>query len=166
MKRKYFKYAVILLIIAIIFLTPMFEMFTITDVESGKIVYTNRISCINEFYIEFIHSVNRMPVYEYYRIINNQFVIYKTDFYSYGAGMPELEDFGQRPFLKDGMVHINNLNINMESFTIFVGTIANHSINFNNKTLLLSQFVRPGKSALFRIRKVSLYMLLRGNLYD
>ena len=165
MKNLYLKFAIVFIVI-IIFFTPVFNMFTIMDTESNKIVYINKTSNIDEFYITFIHSVNRMPVNEYYRIVNNQFVVYKTTFYSYGAGMPDFEDLGQRPVLKDGMVNIDNLNINMKSFSIFIGTIANHSLNFNNKKYYLSQFVKPGKSAFFKIRKVSLYRLLRRYFYE
>lgn len=166
MKRKSFKYFVIVLIIIIIFIIPAFEMFTITDVESGRIVYAIRTSEINEFYTEFIHSVNKKPVFEYYKIQKKQFVIYKTEFYAYGAGMPDIVDYGERPYIKDGMVHVDNLNIVMDSFSVFVGTVAKHCISFNNKTFELSQFIKPGKQALFKIEKVSLCKFLRGKLYD
>lgn len=165
MKSVNYKIILIFVFIAIAFFIPMFNMFTITDVESGVVVYVNKLSNIQEFNTSFIHSVNRMPVNEYYKIIDNKFVVYKTTFYSYGAGMPDFEDLGQKPVLKDGMICIDNLNINMESFSIFVGTIANHSLNFDNKTYYLSQFVKPGKSALFKIQKVSLYTLLRRYFY-
>lgn len=164
MKSLYLKFTIVFIII--IFFTPAFNMFTIMDAESNEIVYMNKISNMNEFHITFIHSVNRMPVNEYYKIINNKFIVYKTTFYSYGAGMPDFQDLGQRPVLKDGMVCIDNLNINMESFSIFIGTIANHSLNFSNKKYYLSQFIMPGKSAFFKIRKVSLYRLLRRYFYE
>lgn len=166
MGRAVLKFILMFIIVTIIFFMPVFNMFTITDNESGKIVYLNKVSNIDNFYISFIHSVNRMPVNEYYRIINNQFTIYKTTFYSYGAGMPDFEDLGQKPILKDGMVYIDNLNINMDSFSIFVGRVANHSLNFSNKTYYLSQLVRQGKSVLFKIKKVSLYTLLRRCSYE
>lgn len=161
MNRKSFKHLVVILIMGIIFIIPVFEMFTITDAESGRIVYAIKTSEISEFHTEFIHSVNKKSVFEYYRIQKKQFVVYKTKFYSFGAGMPNIEDYGVRPYIKEGMVHIDSLNIVMDSFSIFVGTIANHSISFNNKTFKLSQFVKPGKSALFSIEKVSFCTLLR-----
>lgn len=154
---------VIIIVLLVIFLLPMFNAFMIIDVENNNIVYVSAASKITEFYIQFIHSVNKTPVYEYYKISNQQFYLCKTEFYSYGAGMPEFEDYGQRPYIEDGIVHVDNLNIKMESFTIFVGTIANHTINFNNTSLKLSQIVKPGKSAQFKVGKVSLFTLLRGN---
>lgn len=158
-------FSIIAIVIAVVFFIPMVSMFTITDVQSGEIVFTDRVFDNKEFYTSFIHSVNRMPVNEYYRIIDGYFVVYKTTFYSYGAGMPDFEDYKQKPVLKDGMVHIDNLNIKMDSFSIFVGTIANHSLYINDKMYLLSSFVEPGKSATFKIKKVSLYALLR-RLYN
>jgi hypothetical protein len=136
-------------------------MLTIIDVESGSIVFADRVFDNKEFYTSFIHSVNRMPVYEYYRIVDDHFVVYKTSFYSYGAGMPDFEDYKQKPVLTDGMVHIDNLNIKMDSFSIFIGRVANHSLHIDNKIYKLSNFVEPGKTAHFKIQKVSIYALLR-----
>ncbi|MDD2480912.1 MAG: DUF1850 domain-containing protein [Lutispora sp.] len=161
MKANRIVFSIIAIVIAIVFFIPLVSMFTITDVQTGKIVFTDRVFDNKEFYTSFIHSVNRMPVNEYYRIIDDYFVVYKTTFYSYGAGMPDFDDYKQKPVLKDGMVHIDNLNIKMDSFSIFVGTIANHSLYINDKKYLLSSFVEPGKSAAFKIKKVSLYALLR-----
>lgn len=161
MKANKVVFGIIAAVIVITFFIPLFSMFTITDAETGKIVFADREIDNKKFYTSFIHSVNRMPVNEYYRIEDNHFVVYKTTFYSYGAGMPDFIDYKQRPVLIDGMVHIDNLNIKMDSFSIFVGTIANHSLNINNTTYYLSDFVEPGKSATFKIKKVSLYALLR-----
>lgn len=160
MNNKHILITIAALIIIVLFI-PMFNMLTITDVESGSIVFVDRAFENKEFYTSFIHSVNRMPVYEYYRIVEDHFVVYKTSFYSYGAGMPDFEDYKQKPVLKDGMVHIDNLNIKMDSFSIFIGRVANHSLHIDNKTYKLSDFIEPGKTAHFKIQKVSLFVLLR-----
>lgn len=165
MNKKLLLIAIAVLIIASLFI-PMFNMLTITDAESGKIVFADKAFDNMEFYTSFIHSVNRMPVYEYYRIVDKHFVVYKTSFYSYGAGMPDYADYKQKPVLKDGMVHIDNLNIKMDSFSIFVGRVANHSLHIDNKVYKLSDFIEPGKTARFKIQKVSLFVLLRRLSYE
>lgn len=161
MNKKYIVPTIIVLLIVIILFAPMFDMLTITEVESRRIVFVSRKSENKQFYTSFIHSVNRMPVYEYYRIVDDHFVLYKTSFYSYGAGMPDFEDYKQKPVLKDGMVHIENLNIEMDSFSLFVGRVAGHSLHIDNKVYKLSDFIEPGKTARFKIKKVSLFVLLR-----
>jgi len=165
MNKKLLLITIAVLIIASLFI-PMFNMLTITDAESGKIVFADKAFDNMEFYTSFIHSVNRMPVYEYYRIVDKHFVVYKTSFYSYGAGMPDYADYKQKPVLKDGMVHIDNLNIKMDSFSIFVGRVANHSLHIDNKVYKLSDFIEPGKTARFKIQKVSLFVLLRRLSYE
>lgn len=160
MNNKHILITIAALIIIALFI-PMFNMLTIIDVESGSIVFADRVFDNKEFYTSFIHSVNRMPVYEYYKIVDDHFVVYKTSFYSYGAGMPDFEDYKQKPVLRDGMVHIDNLNIKMDSFSIFIGRVANHSLHIDNKIYKLSNFVEPGKTAHFKIQKVSIYALLR-----
>ncbi|SHJ10550.1 hypothetical protein SAMN02745176_02404 [Lutispora thermophila DSM 19022] len=161
MSKKIIIPVIMRLLTFIILFAPIFEMITISEAESKRIVFVSNIHENKEFYTSFIHSVNRMPVYEYYRIVDGHFTIYKTSFYAYGAGMPDFQDYNQKPYLKDGMVHIDNLNIEMDSFSIFVGRVADHSLNIDNKTYKLSDFIEPGKTAHFKIQKVSLFALLR-----
>jgi len=165
MNKKLIFITIAVLIIAALFI-PMFDMLTITEAESGRIVFVDRAFDNKEFYTSFIHSVNRKPVYEYYRIIDKHFVVYKTSFYAYGAGMPDYIDYKQKPVLKDGMVQIDNLNIEMDSFSLFVGRVANHNLHIDNKTYKLSDFIEPGKTAHFKIQKVSLFVLLRRLSYE
>jgi len=139
---------------------PTINMFAITDVKTGKLVYSRRIKHTQSFYTSFIHSVNKVPVYEYYKIVDNKFVIYKTSFYSYGAGMPEYNP-SHHVTITNGIITIDNLNIVLDSFALFVGTVANHKIFFQDKEYNLSQFTKPGNDLKFEIKRVPLYNLIK-----
>ncbi|MHB1393793.1 MAG: DUF1850 domain-containing protein [Clostridia bacterium] len=141
---------------------PLFERFTITDEKSGYIVFQDRVEEYREFYTRFTHSVNRTPVNEYYRISGGKLVLEKATFYSYGAGMPEIGEYGSgKPSIIDGMVQIDNINKEFQRFTIFAGTDANHSLNNNGSEIFFSQFVEPQTPVTFEVKRVSLITVLR-----
>jgi hypothetical protein len=141
---------------------PLFERFTITNEKSGYVVFQDRVEKYREFYTSFTHSVNRTPVNEYYKISEGKLVLEKTTFYSYGAGMPEIGEYGSsEPSIVNGMVLIDNINKEFQRFTIFAGTYANHSLNTDNSEVFFSQFVKPQTPVTFEVKRVSLITILR-----
>ncbi|MEA4848445.1 MAG: DUF1850 domain-containing protein [Clostridiaceae bacterium] len=154
---KKYLYAVCLLILIIILLNvPIVKRFTISNGKTGEIVYIDRIDNIEEFVVSFKHSVNRTPVNEFIRIQGDSFIVYKTTFYSYGAGMPEYDTSGrQKVTISDGIVQIENIDRKLDSFTYLVGTYADHILSYGNKSMKLSDLVEPQKPAYFKIQKVS-----------
>jgi hypothetical protein len=141
---------------------PLFERLTITDENSGYVVFQDRVENYREFYTSFTHSVNRTPVNEYYRISEGRLLLLKATFYSYGAGMPEIGEYGSsEPSIVNGMVLIDNINKEFQRFTIFARTYANHSLNTENSEIFFSQFVEPQTSVTFEVKRVSLITVLR-----
>lgn len=142
---------------------PIFMRFTISDGKTQRIAFVKDIHAIETFYISFKHSVNRTPVNEYYRIDNGKFVAYKTTFYSYGAGMPEYVPGGREKVSvdKDGLVQIDNMDREMKSFTVYVGTYADHYIYYNDKKMRLALLIEPQTPAVFEIKRVSVLQLFR-----
>lgn len=119
-----------------------------------------------DFNIRFIHSVNRTPVNEYYKIDNNKFILYKTCFYSYGAGMSDGSDIPNSSihYNDDGLIEIESLNKEFEKVTYYVGTFANHTLLAGNKEFMLKDLIEPKCPAVFEIKKVSIYTMIRGFL--
>lgn len=140
---------------------PILNRFTISNGKTGEIVYIDKIENMGEFAVSFKHSVNRTLVNEFIRIQRDRFVVYKTTFYSYGAGMPEYDiNSKQTTTISDGIVHIENIDRKLDSFTYMVGTYADHTLSFKDKTIKLSDIVEPQKPANFRIRKISFIELI------
>jgi len=154
---KKFIFAVFLLLLIIILLNvPVLDRFTISNGRTGKIVYIDNIENIREFTVSFKHSVNRTLVNEFIRIQGDRFVVYKTTFYSYGAGMPEYDANSKQVItISDGIVQIENIDRELDSFTYMVGTYADHTLSYKDKTIKLSELVEPQKPAHFKIQKVS-----------
>lgn len=143
----------------------MLSKFTISNGKTGEIVYLDDIHNAREFVVSFKHSVNRTPVNEFIRIQGDKFIVYKTTFYSYGAGMPEYDATGgQKLFIKDGFIQIENINRELKNFTYLVGTYANHSLSYNNKTMMLSDYIKPQNPAFFSVDKITLFEFMKYKL--
>lgn len=164
---KRYKVIVIFIVLLIVLLNvPMFERFTITDGKTGKLVYSDSISNAQEFVVSFRHSVNRTPVNEFIKIQGKKFLVYKTTFYSYGAGMPETDPSGkQKVTITDGLVQIENIDLELENFTYMVGTYADHVLSYGGKSIRLATLVKPQQPAFFSIARITPYELIKFELY-
>lgn len=154
--------AILVLFFVIIFF-PFQSKFTISNGNNDEIVYIGNIEDYRTFHISFIHSVNRTPVLEFYRIVDDNLVLYKAEFYSYGAGMSDGSDLPNSKLShgEHGLV-ILDFNDEFEELTYYVGTIANHTLHFGDKELMLTDILEPQSPAVFAIKKVSIYSILRG----
>jgi hypothetical protein len=143
----------------------MTSKFTISNGKTEKIVYMDDIDNAKEFIVTFKHSVNRTLVNEFIKVNGNKFIVYKTTFYSYGAGMPEYDaQSKQKVTINNGLVQIENIDRELEDFTYIVGTYADHILSYKDKSMKLSEFVEPQNPAFFKIRKVSFFELIKYKL--
>jgi len=160
--KKYIFAVTFLVLIIMILSVPMFVKFTISNGKTGEIAYIDDVFYAREFVVSFRHSVNRTPVNEFIRIQGNKFIVYKSTFYSYGAGMPEYDLQGkQKITINDGLVQIENIDRELESFTYIVGTYAEHTLSYMDKSIKLSEFIEPQSPAFFSITKVSPFELIK-----
>ena len=163
--KKYLLPSILLVFAAILLNIPMFEKFTISDGKTGDIVYMDSTQNAKEFVVSFRHSVNKTPVNEFIRIQGNGFLVYKTTFYSYGAGMPEYDpNSKQKISINNGMVQIENIDLRLENFTYIVGTYADHSLSYKDINFKLSTIIKPQNPAFFSIARISPFELIKYKL--
>ena len=67
----------------------------------------------------------------------------------------------QIKFNDDGLIEIDNINKEFKEFTYMVGTFAEHTLHTENESFKLEKYVEPQEPALFKIRRVSIYHILR-----
>jgi len=65
-------------------------------------------------------------------------------------------------FNAQGLLELTNINRTLDNFTVFVGTVAEHSLTINNQEVYLADLVAPGTGLQFAIAKVSYYELWKG----
>lgn len=163
--KKYI-FVVSFIVIAVILLNvPMYSKFTISNGKTGEIVYIDDIANAKEFVVSFKHSVNRTPVNEFIKVEGNYFIVYKTTFYSYGAGMPEYDNSNKQTVtINNGLVQIENIDLKLESFTYMVGTYADHTLSYLDKSMKLSDLIEPQNPAFFSLNRITTFEIIKYKL--
>ncbi len=101
-----------------------------TDSEIAKLP----INAEDFFSIEFIHSVNKSPVIDYYRFNEkNEIYVYKTVYYNYGAGVEtELENNETLRYGNDGSMIIENIDKKIDPLIYYLSNIYDHKLKIND----------------------------------
>lgn len=162
--------AAVLLLILFLFAAPLLNVVIIepckkdgSSFKSDKedVVFSGLTAdgYTDAFVISYTHSVNKGRVKDYYRVIKNGFSyileMYKTQFFSYGAGIPEPE--GNEVFtITDEFIQISGMERKMDSLVMAVGVIAEHSIEFKSTVCNLKTYFDPQERIKISYKKISL----------
>ncbi len=113
--------------------------------------------------ISFVHSVNMRPVFDTIRVEKDHFLVVKSRYDALGAGMPEttIGDMQLR-IADDGWLELTGINRPMKTFSLFVGTAANHSLYLHERQYSLDQLVEPGSLVKLSLDAITTYELLKG----
>ncbi len=162
MKTKALLISVIFfLAMVFVFTFPFYSVLSISNRKnpSEKIYFTDGTK---GFVVSYTHSVNKGRVHDYYRTEGRNLVVYRTDFVSYGAGMPELEETPGAVFHEtDGTYSMEYRRDAGRSFLLSVGVIAEHSITVGSHEFFLKDFFAPRTSLVFEVKNISLYQFLK-----
>ena len=142
------KKIIVLLALIIILFIPIFP----------KLLINNKIFDIEkkEFIISYTHSVNRGRVRDYYIIKSKYIILSKTRFMSYGAGIPEPEK-RQKFRETEDYIEISDINRKIDNLYLFVGTIANHKIEIDEKKIELKEIFKPQENIKIEYKILSLF---------
>ncbi|TXJ54501.1 DUF1850 domain-containing protein [Brachyspira aalborgi] len=146
------KKIIVLLALIIILFIPIFP----------KLLINNKIFNIEkkEFIISYTHSVNRGRVKDYYIIKNKYIILSKTRFMSYGAGIPEPEK-RQKFTETEDYIEISDINRKIDNLYLFVGTIANHKIEIDEKKIELKEIFKPQENIKIEYKILSIFEYIK-----
>lgn len=146
------KKIIVLLALIIILFIPIFP----------KLLINNKIFNIEkkEFIISYTHSVNRGRVRDYYIIKSKYIILSKTRFMSYGAGIPEPEK-RQKFTETEDYIEISDINRKIDNLYLFVGTIANHKIEIDEKKIELKEIFKPQENIKIEYKILSLFEYIK-----
>lgn len=166
------KIAPIMIFVIALFLffstAPFIRCLTISNVKNPKQKFYST-NALNGFIISYTHSVNKGRVHDYYECLSDDtFVLTKTVFVSYGAGIPEPDETPGAIFsVTNEGYEISGLHRNLNQFVMAVGVIAEHSITINGRKkseIFLKDLFLPQTSLLFKIKKVSILSYFKEGL--
>lgn len=154
--------------IVIIFLGlfPCIKVVSISNRKNfSESIYSSK--ALNGFVISYTHSVNKGRIHDYYECENNQFVLKKSVFVSYGAGITEPEEINGCDFevTENGYI-LSNMNIRPNPFLLAVGVIAEHSITIEENEYFLKDFFPVRTGLIFKIKKVSVLNYIKNNNFN
>ncbi len=164
---------IIVLIILILaaggfFFLPAVSVLSLSGRKNPDQVFYSAAACKEGFIISYTHSVNKGRVHDYYRFLADRSLeLYKTQFVSYGAGIPEAEETPGAFFtVTDDGYYIENLNRKVPRLTMAVGIVANHSIATGSKMDSASErfftdFFEPQTSIILEYKRVSVFLYLK-----
>lgn len=146
------KKIIVLLALIIILFIPIFP----------KLLINNKIFNIEkkEFIISYTHSVNRGRVRDYYIIKSKYIILSKTRFMSYGAGIPEPEK-RQKFRETEDYIEISDINRKIDNLYLFVGTIANHKIEIDEKKIELKEIFKPQENVKIEYKILSIFEYIK-----
>lgn len=161
--KKFSAFLILLLIAGGIFFLPAIRVLSVSGRKNPEQAFYSTAFYKEGFIISYTHSVNKGRVHDFYRPAKDGGLeLYKTEFVSYGAGIPEAEETPGAVFTvtEDGYF-IENLHRIVPRLTMAVGLIANHSIaagtDFDGqKEFFLTDYFAPQTSIILEIKRISL----------
>ena len=125
--------------------------------NSGAILLSHRADDGETFAIEYIHSVNKSPVTEFYQIREQQIWLTALEFYTFGAGMPtELEPGQELVRLQSGALRIEGYDRDVTDLRYLVGHAADITLKIGAQRVHLDTLAEAGQSVRFEINQLSL----------
>jgi len=124
----------------------------IRDTDTGKLLGKWQLNEHEEFAIEFIHSVNKSPVRESFKIENGMIRLMSVRFYSYGAGIQSDLGEGQTLSREGDVMIISGYNTSFNELNIITGTESNHILFINNE-IINNEVINNGVISLHELSK-------------
>ncbi len=107
------------------------------------------------FSVEFIHSVNKSAVRDYYEIRENgEIYVVETHYYGFGAGVQtELNPGEELEYGEDGSMMIKNIDKPVPNLVYVVGTVSDHVLRINDEEISLRELCGRNSKVLFTVER-------------
>ena len=104
----------------------------------------------DEFSVEFIHSVNKSPVRDYYQCRADGIWNTRCVYYGFGAGVEEILLEGETlSYGENGEMIVSNIDHRLDPMILVVGTISDHTLRIGEETVSLRDLCGRSSKVLF-----------------
>ncbi len=153
--KKFLAAAVLMLIItaaAVIFIQLRTDYLVLYNADTGKRYLTEKAEQGFEFSVEFIHSVNKTPVKDTYRIEEGKIRAYSTTYRSFGAGVQtQLEDGQEMTVDGDGNMIITGFDITYDPLRYIVSAAYDHVLFIGDRQISLRETCGKNARVVFEV---------------
>ena len=153
--KKFLAAAVLMLIItaaAVIFIQLRADYLVLYNADTGERYLTEKAEQGFEFSVEFIHSVNKTPVKDTYRIDEGKIRAYSTTYRSFGAGVQTQLEEGQKMTVdKDGNMIITGFDITYDPLRYIVSAAYDHVLFIGDRQISLRETCGKNTRVVFEV---------------
>ena len=122
----------------------------LSDPATGRVYASYPAREGDEFSVEFIHSVNKSPVRDYYQCRTDGIWNTRCVYYGFGAGVEEILLEGERlDYGEDGEMIVSNIEHRLDPMILVVGTISDHTLRIGEETVSLRDLCGRSSKVLF-----------------
>ncbi len=109
----------------------------------------------DRFSVEFIHSVNKSAVRDYYEVRENgEIYVVETHYYGFGAGVQtELNPGEDLEYGEDGAMIIKNIDKPIPKLVYGAGTVSDHVLRVNDEEISLRELCGRNSKVLFTVER-------------
>ena len=144
---------------AVIFIQLRADYLVLYNADTGERYLTEKAEQGFEFSVEFIHSVNKTPVKDTYRIDEGKIRAYSTTYRSFGAGVQTaLEGNQKMTYDEEGNMIITGFDITYDPLRYIVGTVSDHILTLGGEEISLRNMCGRNAKVVFEI--VTAYEIL------
>jgi len=111
----------------------------IIDYKENNIIWEAEVVEGDQFTIKYLHSVAKTPVLEIFEIRKGEILLIATEYQSYGAGLPFLNE--HQYTLENNKFIIREINKKLPQILLRVSDYALHEFIYQNKSYKLYELV-------------------------
>lgn len=143
----------LLLLFIIAYLSSYSYILLIKDEIQDRIVITKKVKPSQEFATLIKHSVQKTPVYEFYRIEEDQtLTVTRTKLQDLGWGMPSVLE--REVVFKDGFMIMDGINRNLDILHFRVNYIAEPKLIIGDEEIDLKAYIKNNDKICIYIKKI------------
>ena len=154
-KKSFLAAAVLMLIItaaAVIFIQLRTDYLVLYNADTGKRYLTEKAEQGFEFSVEFIHSVNKTPVRDTYRIEGGKIRAYSTTYRSFGAGVQtQLEEGQEMTVDGDGNMTVTGFDITYDPLRYVISAAHDHVLFIGDRQISLRETCGKNTRVVFEV---------------
>ena len=125
----------------------------LSDADTGEIYLERSLPGDGAFSVTFVHSVNRSPVSDVYRVRGRRIFLTGTVYYGFGAGVPtELEPGESLSYGEEGEMIVTGMDTEMTRLVYVVGTVSDHVLRIGGEEISLRDSCGRNSRVLFTVR--------------
>jgi len=121
--------------------------------DTDKIIASFEAEEGTEFSVEFIHSVNKSPVKDVFKVVNGELVADRTVYSAFGAGVQtEIMDGQTLEFDENGNMVVSGFGTVFPRVDYLVGTVSDHILEIQGESISLRDLCGRNAHVYFEIR--------------